>query len=150
MWNDSLHVLYRFNDLRLPWVLIYMGQSFGRWRVIITLWTRNGKFTQSTGHSYQEVINGTSAPSCWPCVKFGWWKFGKVLVGCQFRQILAAPKFPSIQYCSMLSYQCIVLWLPQVWFRRRGHLTLMIFPWICCRLEFYNRRKLLMSKCTPS
>ena len=48
----SLHVLYRFNDLRLPWLPIYMGWSFGRWT--LTVWTRNGKFTWSTGHGYQE------------------------------------------------------------------------------------------------
>ena len=29
--------------------------------------TGNQEFTQSTGHSYQEVIEGTPAANCWAC-----------------------------------------------------------------------------------
>ena len=113
------HFVYRFNGSRLLWVPIYMGYSFGRCR--LTLWAKNGKFTLSTGHGCQE--GDWWYPSCkllgmclrnifqsiflifiihvrlyHRCVKFGWWKFGEFLVGRQFCQILAAPKFPSIWY----------------------------------------------------
>ena len=62
VWNDSLHILYRFNDSRLPWVPIY---SYG-----IILWQMetyfvNEKLTQFTDHGYQEVVDSTPAASWW-------------------------------------------------------------------------------------
>ena len=115
MWNDSLHVLYRFNDSRLPWVPIYS--------YTIILWHWDGDLLcereiytihrpwLSRGDRWYPSCNllGTCLRNIFHSI-FTWLykcvKIWRILVDRQFRQILAAPKFPSIReptraYCSV-------------------------------------------------
>ena len=91
------HILYRFTGSRLLWVLIYMGYSFGRWR--LTLWTKNGKFTWSTAHGSPE--GDQWYPSC-------------KLLGTCLRSIFHRICLIFITH-ARLYHWCVKIWMLKMW-----------------------------------
>ena len=62
-----MHVFYKFNDSRLPWVPIIIRDNPLADGDLLCEWETENSHDPQGMWGYQEVINGIPAASCWAC-----------------------------------------------------------------------------------
>ena len=101
VWNDSFHILYRFNDSKIPWQPFY-------WIILWQMETyfvnqKREIFTWSTGGGYQEYDWWYPA-SCWARAKENIFNLFDIL------------KKRWQYYTHMrLYYRCVKVWMVEIW-----------------------------------